>query len=365
MIAPEFNVQSAPANAIRTPSGLAYVIVSPNPEGQTLTSKDWILVHYVGWTTDGNCFDSSLDGAPAVFPIEQLIDGMKEALCLCKTGEKMRVWIPEELAYRGIKGMPKGMLVFEFRVLKKVTPQPPLLEPPSDAIMLHDGLAYRIDKRGSGEHQITPDDIVTLDFEGWLQKTGEMFHSSAQAGAPLIGEVQKFFPAFRESLVYAHAGDEMTLWVPQAYGVDPKGERLAGTLVFKVCVWEVDPAPEPLPAPEDVAAVPEDAEVTRTGLASKILKPGDGRLHPTSKSTVRVHYTGWTTDGKMFDSSVLRGEPAEFCLNQVIAGWTEGLQLMVEGETRRFWIPQALAYRGMQGAPAGMLVFDVTLLGVI
>jgi peptidylprolyl isomerase len=67
----------------------------------------------------------------------------------------------------------------------------------------------------------------------------------------------------------------------------------------------------------------------------------------------------------MFDSSVLRGEPSEFGLNQVIAGWTEGVQLMVEGETRRFWIPEALAYRGMAGAPAGMLVFDVTLLAIL
>ena len=365
MTTPEFNVQSAPSNATRTASGLEYVIVSPNPDGRAISPKDWILVHYAGWTTDGKCFDTSTDGDPAVFPIEQLIDGMKEALCLCKTGEKMRVWIPEELAYKGMKGMPQGTLVFEFRVLDIVTPDTPNLDIPADAVKLHDGLAYRIDKRGPGEHTIAPEDIVTIDFNGWLQKTGEMFHSSMQIGQPLIGEVHKFFPGFRETLVYGHAGDEMTLWVPQAYGVDPKGERLSGTLVFTIVIHEVNKAPEPIPAPEDVAAPPADAEVTKTGLASKVLKAGDGTLHPSSKSLVRVHYTGWTTDGKMFDSSVLRGEPAEFGLNQVIAGWTEGVQLMVEGETRRFWIPQDLAYRGMPGAPAGMLVFDVTLLGIL
>ena len=76
---------------------------------------------------------------------------------------------------------------------------------------------------------------------------------------------------------------------------------------------------------------------------------------------VTVHYTGWTTDGKMFDSSVTRGEPATFPLDQVIAGWTEGVQLMVVGETRRFWIPEALAYDG-QRDPRGMLVFDVELI---
>ena len=77
-----------------------------------------------------------------------------------------------------------------------------------------------------------------------------------------------------------------------------------------------------------------------------------------------VHYTGWTTDGKMFDSSVTRGEPATFPLNQVITGWTEGVQLMVVGEKTRFWIPENLAYQGQAGAPRGMLVFDVELLKI-
>jgi len=79
---------------------------------------------------------------------------------------------------------------------------------------------------------------------------------------------------------------------------------------------------------------------------------------------VRVHYTGWTTDGQMFDSSVARNEPISFGLNQVIAGWTEGVQLMVEGEKRRLWIPENLAYRGQRGAPQGMLVFDVELIEI-
>jgi peptidylprolyl isomerase len=67
----------------------------------------------------------------------------------------------------------------------------------------------------------------------------------------------------------------------------------------------------------------------------------------------------------MFDSSVVRGNPIDFGLNQVIAGWTEGVQLMVEGERRRLWIPEKLAYKGMPGAPAGMLVFDVELIAII
>jgi peptidylprolyl isomerase len=119
-----------------------------------------------------------------------------------------------------------------------------------------------------------------------------------------------------------------------------------------------------IPAPADVASPPADASKTPSGLASKVMKPGTGKNHPTARSRVRVHYTGWTTDGKMFDSSVERNETISFGLNQVIAGWTEGVQLMVEGETRRLWIPEALAYRGAPGAPQGMLVFDVELIKI-
>jgi peptidylprolyl isomerase len=123
--------------------------------------------------------------------------------------------------------------------------------------------------------------------------------------------------------------------------------------------------PGDLPAPPDVAAPPADAEKTASGLASKQLKPGraDG-IKPTAEDTVEVHYSGWTTDGKMFDSSVKRGRTAKFPLGGVIAGWTEGLQLMTEGETRRLWIPEDLAYKGRPGKPAGMLVFDVELIKV-
>ncbi len=118
-----------------------------------------------------------------------------------------------------------------------------------------------------------------------------------------------------------------------------------------------------LPPPPDVKAAPKDAKKTSSGLAYKVLTSGKGTRHPTATSSVTVQYTGWTTDGKMFDSSVTRGEPATFPLNRVIKGWTEGVQLMVEGEKTRFWIPEPLAYGGRQ-APFGLLVFDIELLKI-
>ncbi len=121
-------------------------------------------------------------------------------------------------------------------------------------------------------------------------------------------------------------------------------------------LWAV----QDLPAPDDVAASPEDAQKSDSGLSSRVLVKGTGSEHPSATSTVTVHYTGWTTDGKMFDSSVVRGQTSTFPLNRVIKGWTEGLQLMVVGERRRFWIPADLAY-GENGRVPGMLVFDIEL----
>src|SRR4029450_11131162 len=118
-----------------------------------------------------------------------------------------------------------------------------------------------------------------------------------------------------------------------------------------------------IPAPPDVAGPAADAHRTPTGLASKVLRPGTGTRHPRPNSQVVVHYTGWTTDGKMFDSSVAKGEPAPMSLDGVIAGWTEGVQMMVVGEKRRFWIPARLAYEGKDG-PQGLLVFDIELIRI-
>ena len=118
-----------------------------------------------------------------------------------------------------------------------------------------------------------------------------------------------------------------------------------------------------LPAPPDVAAPPAGSLRTTSGLSTLVLQPGAGTRHPRPSDRVTVHYTGWTTDGKMFESS-LSSQPASFAVSEVIPGWTEGLQLMVEGEKRRFWIPESLAYKGQSGSPQGMLVFDVELIKI-
>jgi FKBP-type peptidyl-prolyl cis-trans isomerase FkpA len=107
---------------------------------------------------------------------------------------------------------------------------------------------------------------------------------------------------------------------------------------------------------------------TASGLQYEVLKPGSGKVSPSATSNVTVHYKGTTLDGKEFDSSYSRGEPATFPLNRVIPGWTEGVQLMTEGAKYRFYIPPKLAY-GEQGAgraigPNATLIFDVELIRI-
>jgi len=240
------DVAAPPADATTTASGLAYKVLRPGSSADKPSARATVEVHYTGWTTDGNMFDSSVvRGRTIGFGLDQVIAGWTEGLQLMVPGEITRLWIPSELAYNNMPGRPAGMLVFDVELLGFKEPPPP-----------------------------------------------------------------------------------------------PK-------------------------TPEDVAGPPADATTTASGLAYRVLSPGKGTAHPSATSHVDVHYSGWTTDGQMFDSSVMRGQSAQFPLNRVIAGWTEGVQLMVEGETTRFWIPQDLAYRGQRGAPAGMLVFDVELLRIL
>ncbi|WP_413693863.1 FKBP-type peptidyl-prolyl cis-trans isomerase [Psychromonas sp. KJ10-2] len=114
-------------------------------------------------------------------------------------------------------------------------------------------------------------------------------------------------------------------------------------------------------------ATKEGVVSTDSGLQYLVLEKGEGTEHPTAKSKVKVHYHGTLIDGTVFDSSVERGEPISFGLNQVIPGWTEGVQLMVEGDKFRFFIPSRLAYGNRSAGKilaGSLLIFDVELLKI-
>ena len=240
---------------------------------------------------------------------------------------------------------------------------------PADAEKTASGLASKVLQPGTGKDHPAAEDTVKVHYTGWMTD-GKMFDSSVTRGQPAEFPLDHVIKGWTEGLQLMVEGEKRRFWIPAnlAYGDTPRRPGgPSGTLVFDVELLGIKKAPPAPEVPTDVAAVPKTAKKTASGLAYRVLTKGKGKTHPTASSMVKVHYTGWTTDGKRFDSSVVRGQPAEFPLNGVIAGWTEGVQLMVEGEKTRFWIPGKMAYGdepGQPGRPFGMLVFDIELIEI-
>jgi FKBP-type peptidyl-prolyl cis-trans isomerase len=226
---------------------------------------------------------------------------------------------------------------------------------PADASKTKSGLASKILQPGTGKSHPSRTDLITVRYTGWTTD-GKMFDSSTD---PITFPLDRVIGGWIEGVPLMVTGEKRRFWIPESLAYQGKRDP-KGMLVFDVELVSYSAAPS---APSDVKAPPADAKKTASGLAFKSLSPGTGTKHPTGRSQVTVHYSGWTTDGKMFDSSVTRGEPLTFPLDGVIAGWTEGAQLMVEGQKMRFWIPENLAYKGQQ-PPFGMLVFDVELIKI-
>jgi peptidylprolyl isomerase len=232
---------------------------------------------------------------------------------------------------------------------------------PADAQVTSSGLASKVLAPGTGTEHPVPTDLVKVNYTGWTSD-GKMFDSSVARGRPTVLPLGKVIAGWAEGIPLMVVGEKRRFWIPARLAYEGKAGKPQGMLVFDVELLDILRVP---PVPADVAAPPADAQRSKSGLAWKVLKPGTGTAHPKATSTVRVHYTGWTTDGKMFDSSLAKGTPSTFELNKVVAGWTEGLQMMTEGESRRFWIPSRQAYDGAAGKPKGMLVFDITLLEIV
>ena len=244
--------------------------------------------------------------------------------------------------------------------LPDIPPPPDVAAPPADATTSATGLASKTVTPGSGEVP-QPTDYVTVQYTGWTSD-GKVFDSSRARSSADLFPLEKVMPGWRECVLLMRVGETRRCWVPPALAYKGAAGKPQGTVVFDVELLDTR-RPPTLPPP-DVAAPPADAMRTASGIAYKVLKPGTGTKKPTDRDGVTVHFTGWTTDGKMFQSTVSSLRPVTLEMNNVIRGWTEGMQLMVEGERTRFWIPESLAYKGQRGQPKGMLVFDIDLLRI-
>ncbi|MCP4445470.1 MAG: FKBP-type peptidylprolyl isomerase [Myxococcales bacterium] len=365
---PPPDVAAPPAHAERTPEGVSYLLLEgEDSTGESPTINDRVTVHYQGWTTDGKLFDSSVRrGQPATFQVDGVIEGWQIGLPQMKVGQTMRMWIPVELAYKSRRGAPEGMLVFEIELLDVVrAPQAPadVANAPADATVTASGLAYRVLQTGSGTENADAHDKVKVHYSGWTTD-GKLFDSSVSRGRPAEFRLNTLIAGWTEALQFMVVGEKTRLWIPVELAYEGEPNRPEGMLVFDVELLEIIDLPPPPPTPKHVAKAPRRAKRTKSKLRYRLLHRGDGKTRPTATSRVRAHYSGWTTDGKLFDSSLTRGKAATFPLASTIPGWTEGLQLMRVGDQMRFWIPERLAYKGQPGKPAGALVFDVELLAI-
>lgn len=363
------DVAAPPADAMKTASGLASKVLTPGTGTDHPGQNDSVKVNYSGWTTDGKMFDSSVaplqpgrKAEPMTLSLGKVIPGWSEGMQLMVVGEKRRFWIPEELAYKNKPGAPQGMLVFDIELLDITPgpkPPPDVAAAPADAEKTKDGLASKVTQKGTGTVHPGPNDGVRVNYSIW-QTDGKLLDATKDKPAvrPVTGPGGA---GWSEGLQLMVVGEKRTLWIPAALATTGRPGQTPSDVTMLVELVDILPGPK---TPADVKAPPKDAIVEKDGLATKVLTKGTGKTHPTKTNQVTVQYAGWTTDGKMFDSSYTRGEPATFGLSAVIPGWTEALQLMVEGEKRRVWIPEALAYKGQQGRPQGMLVFDVELLKI-
>jgi FKBP-type peptidyl-prolyl cis-trans isomerase len=247
------------------------------------------------------------------------------------------------------------------------TQQPPdilpveLRTPPADAERSDSGLVSLKLISGRMTEKASVSDVVTVTYSGW-RDDGQLFDSSIPRGESVTFPLDGVMKGWQECVQLMTIGETRRCWIPENLAYQGQAGRPTGTVTFDITLIEARRSP--LHPPPDLKAPPADAITTASGLAYKVLRQGTGVRNPTRISRVTVHYSGWTTNGRSFDSTIPRGVPATFGLGDVIAGWTEGLQLMVEGERVRFWIPEGLAYKGEGDGPRGMLVFEIDLIRI-
>ena len=371
-VPPPFDIKTPPADAVKTASGLIYKKMVTNDSGQAPKRNDTVMINYTGWhqSTGETFFTNHSRGQPMPLNLATTAPGFTEAMQLLKKGEKAVLWVPPSIGYKGTPQGTPETLVYQVEIVDIVpAPEIPadIAAPPATAETTKSGVKYVVLKPGTGKDKAHPYDTVTYNYTAWDASDNRMFDTTEMKKRPAKMAPYRQGPALEEILTQMTVGERVRFWTTAdklVVGGKPSPGMPQGAVCYEIEVAQIDKGTEPPPAPADVAKPPADAKKAPKGTFYKVLKPGKGGPHPKPTDSVRVNYSGWTTDGKMFDSSVIRNEPAEFSLGAVVAGWTDGIPQMSVGDKFRFWIPEELAYKGAPGRPQGMLVFDIELIEI-
>ncbi len=343
-----------------TPTGLQYCVLQQGRPEKAPKPDDMVEVHYTGWLTDGTKFDSSRDrGQPSQFQLKQVVKGWTEGLQLMTPGARFKFVIPPALGYgeqdNGVIP-PNSTLVFDVELLKVMAmPSFPAFNKEKQKD-LPSGAKWELLKEGSGA-KAGEGDSVAFRF-ALFRETGELLQCSEQQNNFKIAGAKDTlpFPFFKELVDLIKVGDIVRVEVP-----DGVVKGLTGKSVWELELTGIHSIPK------FRALDPAKTVTTQSGLKYEVIKAGDGKS-PKATDSVAAYYTGWNTDGTVFDSAHGRGAPSDFSLGGVIKGWTEGLQLMKVGGSFLFEIPGELAY-GPRGnppkiGPNATLVFLVELVEV-
>lgn len=360
---------------MKTTSGLEYTITEKG-NGKKPQKGDKISVHYTGKLTNDTVFDSSVKrGAPYEFRVGEgaVIKGWDEAFLLLSEGDKATLKISPELGYGAQAQGPipaNATLIFDVELIKIVQGAiKPFEIKAKDTITTASGLKYGIVKANkTGE--TTTGKKVTVNYTGFL-KDGKMFDSSLDRNQPLVVDIGKgkLFPGLDEAISLMRKGEQGRFIIPSKLAFGERGGGPVPPNADIIMDLEIADVKEiPVPVKYDTTGI--TPKTTASGLKYFEIKLSGNPLQAQAGQKVKVHYSGYLADGKMFDSSVERGEPIDFPLGQgqVIPGWEEGIALMHVGDKFRLVIPYQLAY-GEQGRPpaippSAQLTFDVELVGV-
>lgn len=370
-VKPPFDLKTPPPDAIKTASGLVYKKLTAKDAGPTPKRNDTVMVNYTGWRqANGETFYSNRRrGQPMPLNLANTAPGFVEAMQLLKQGEKAMLWVPPSIGY---KGPPQGTpetLVYEVEVVD-ITAAPAIpadvAAAPERTEVTKGGVRYSVVRAGTGDAKARSFDTVTYHFTAW-EPDGRMIETTEMKKRPTTIAPYRQSAAIEQVLTTMTTGQRVRFWTTGdklAQSATPSPGMPKGPVCGEIEVLAIEKGVEPPATPPDVEKPPASAKKTAKGVSYRVLRAGKGGPKPKPTDTVKVNYTGWTTDGRMFDSSTLRNQPAEFSLQGVIAGWTDGIPLMSVGDTYRFWVPDELAYKGAPGRPQGMLVFDVELLEI-
>lgn len=232
--------------------------------------------------------------------------------------------------------------------------------PPPEAERHPSGLVTLRLAPGEGDRSPMQDDIVALHFTGW-DREAKQFASSreGQRPRPLIAPVSSLFPGWREAVLSMVVGESLRVWVPDHLG--PKNNAGPKSAVFDLELLGIRELPEVPPL-----TPPDDARRTESGARFKVVKASDATEAAPPGGTVLLEWSLWTAEGRMVDSTAVRGRPTAFMLDRVLIAFAEAVESMKVGESRHVWIPAAVHGGQWPKAPKGKdLVFSLELIRVM